>query len=105
MITGEICVKEFISVSDFLIKSGKVKIYKGYILAPKKVIDKLLLKNQYETIETKLQYWKRLHWIDTDENRYTKQVTMDGKRQRLVKIDIQVFQTLGILFAEILVEK
>ena len=60
---GDICVQEFVRVADFLLKSGKVRIHRGYILAPRNVIDRLLAKNQYETIETKLQYWKKLHWI------------------------------------------
>ena len=102
---GDICVQEFVRVADFLLKSGKVRIHRGYILAPRNVIDRLLAKNQYETIETKLQYWKKLHWIDADRDRFTKQVSIGGQRFRMVKIDIQVFQTLGVLFADILVEK
>lgn len=105
MIRGDICVQEFVRVADFLLKSGKVTIHRGYILAPRNVIDRLLAKNQYETIETKLQYWKKLHWIDADTDRFTKQVSIGGKRLRMVKIDIQVFQTLGVLFEDILVEK
>ena len=102
---GDVCVQEFVRIADFLLKSGKVTIQRGYILAPRNVIDRLLARNQYETNETKLQYWKKLHWIDADRDRFTKQVSIGGQRFRMVKIDIQVFQKLGILFEEILVEK
>lgn len=102
---GDICVKEFVSITGFLIGSGKAKIHKGFILAPRKIIDRLLSKNQYETIDVKLKYWKELHWIDADEKRYTKQVLIDGKRIRMIKIDVGVFQALSILFEEILGEK
>ena len=86
---GDVCVQEFVRIADFLLKSGKVTIQRGYILAPRNVIDRLLARNQYETNETKLQYWKKLHWIDADRDRFTKQVSIGGQRFRMVKIDIR----------------
>ena len=31
---GDVCVQEFVRIADFLLKSGKVTIQRGYILAP-----------------------------------------------------------------------
>ena len=54
---GDIRVQEFVRVADFLLKSGRVRIHRGYILPPRHVLDRPPDKNQYETIEITLQYW------------------------------------------------
>lgn len=100
--SGDTYVKEFLKISDFFISSKKVKIHKGYILVPRKIMDQFLLRNNYDTVENKLRIWKQLHWIDTDDGRNTKKVSLDGERVRVVKIDIKVFQTLAALFDEML---
>lgn len=93
-------ITEFIKITDFLIKSGKVKYEKGYVMVHKKILEQMLIKNNYDTVDNKLRIWKKLHWIDTDDNRFTKKVSMDGKRVRVVKIDSEVFQTLALLLDE-----
>lgn len=70
------------------------------MLVPRKLLDKLLEKNKYETVDNKLRVWKQLHWIDTDPDRYTKKVSYDGARIRVIKIDIQVSKTLAELFSD-----
>lgn len=97
---GNLLVKEFLNVTRFLIQSGKVQQQQGFLLVPRNALTKILNKNQYETEHTKLSYWKKLHWISTDEERFTKQVSVGGKRIRFILIDIKIFQALEFLFEE-----
>lgn len=96
---GNILVREFLSITSFLLQSGKIKQQKGFLLVPRKALNRLFNKNQYGTVNEKLLYWKQLHWISTDTERFTKQVLVGGKRIRFVMIDIQVFQALELLFS------
>lgn len=93
-------IEEFIALAGYLNSSGKVAVEKGYILIPRKMLDKLLDRNAYDTVENKLRIWKRLHWIDCDPERYTKKISRNGKRTRVVKIDIDVYLTLAFMFGK-----
>ena len=104
--SGTAYILEYIKIVDFVLKSGKA-IYTGrefrrYLLVPRQTLDQLMNKNQFDTIENKLEYWKQLKWIDTDGDRYTKKVTVNGKRIRMVKIDTAVYRALTELFDDLL---
>ena len=93
--SGNTYIEEFLGIAGFLARSQKVPIDKGYILVSRKI-----LENSYDTVENKLRIWKRLHWIDADPDRYTKKISRNGKRTRVVKIDLDVYYTLALLFSK-----
>lgn len=88
-------IEEFLAIAGFLEQSQKVPVRNGYLLIKRQVLEKMMDRNAYDTSENKLKVWKSLHWIDTDEERFTKKVSYEGKSVRLVKIDIGVYQTLA----------
>lgn len=98
--SGNTYIEEFLGIAGFLARSQKVPIDKGYILVSRKILDNMLNRNSYDTVENKLRIWKRLHWIDADPDRYTKKISRNGKRTRVVKIDLDVYYTLALLFSK-----
>lgn len=98
---GLVYIREFIAIADFLYNSDKAVKGRDYIGVPRDVINILLGKNAYDTADGKLQVWKRLRWIDTDPEHYTKKVSYNGKRIRVVKIQLVVFQTLKSMFSNV----
>lgn len=100
MNNGYTYIEEFLAICDFLSRSEKVPIERGYILISRQILDKILDKNAYDAVESKLRIWKRLHWIDTDPDRYTKKISRNGTRTRVVKIDLAVYHTLALLFGQ-----
>ena len=97
---GNTYIDEFLGIVGFLSHSQKVPIDKGYILVSRKILDNMLNRNSYDTVEQKLRIWKRLHWIDADPDRYTKKISRNGKRTRVVIIDMDVYYTLAFLFSK-----
>jgi len=95
---GNEYVQEFINIVGYLINSKKVPIRGDFLLVPKTIIEKMLQHNNFDTTDGKLRVWKNLHWIDCDERRMTKKVSIEGQRKRVVKLDIKVYQTLADLF-------
>ena len=96
--SGNTYIDEFLGIAGFLARSQKVPIDKGYILVSRKILDNMLNRNSYDTVDNKLRIWKRLHWIDAEPDRYTKQISRNGKRTRVVKIDLDVYYTMALLF-------
>lgn len=93
-----IYIQEFLEITRFLLKSGKVPVEKSYVLVTKDILSQLLSKNGYETVENKLKIWKRLYWISAEPGRYTKKVSKNGSTKRYIKIDEKVYITLEELF-------
>jgi hypothetical protein len=90
-------VKEFLAVSEYLLKSGKA-FQKGYYLfADRSDLTGLLNRNPYETAEKKLIVWRSLRWIAADDNHFTSRVKIDGKTVRRIKIDMSVHKMLTML--------
>lgn len=96
--SGNEYVQEFINITQYLLNSKKVPVRGEFILVPKEIIEKMLQHNNFDTPDGKLRVWKSLHWIDCDEGRMTKKVSIQGKRKRMLKMDIKVYQTLADLF-------
>lgn len=51
---GNTYIDEFLGVVGFLSHSQKVPIDKGYILVSRKILDNMLNRNLYDTVEQKL---------------------------------------------------
>lgn len=68
-----ILIREFLAICEFLEKNQS-HVHKGYLQVRKEIIEELLAKNLYETVDQKLKYWKTLGWISTEEKRLTKRV-------------------------------
>jgi DNA primase large subunit len=94
------CILEYLEITKFLIKSGKVPVEKGFILVTKDVLVQLLSRNGNETVENKLKIWNRLRWIDAEPGRYTKKVSRNGSSKRYVKIDENIYLTNNELFGK-----
>ena len=91
-------IQEFVALSTFLSNKEEIISGKGYVCVPRELLIRLLEKNSYDTADGKLQIWKQLHWIDTDPERYTKKISSNGKRIRVIKIDMTVVHTLDDMF-------
>lgn len=91
-------IEEFIAICDFLRKS-QIKAAKGFYIINKKDLEELLNKNKYNTSQDKLKIWKRLNWIETDQDRLTKRIynTNTGKYDSCIKISIMIYETLKLL--------
>lgn len=88
----EVLGKEFCGIINYLKEAGNDK-YKGFLLADKETIIKLLAHNGYETVDNKLKFWKALKWIDTDKNRYTKRVKQETK----IKLNLEIYEVISKL--------
>lgn len=87
-------INEFLAIVKYLEKNDKVTVKGGFIIAEKPLIIGILNKNEYEMAENKLIAWRGLGWIDTDTDRLTKRVSMNGKTVAAIKIKISVYETL-----------
>lgn len=88
----EVLGKEFCGIINYL-KEAVNDEYKGFLLADKETIIKLLAHNGYETVDNKLKFWKALKWIDTDKNRYTKRVKQETK----IKLNLEIYEVISKL--------
>lgn len=88
----EVLGKEFCGIINYLKEAGNDE-YKGFLLADKETIIKLLAHNGYETVDNKLKFWKSLKWIDTDKNRYTKRVKQETK----IKLNLEIYEVISKL--------
>lgn len=91
----EMYIREFIAIGKFLRLHGECR--KGRILVDKKDLENMLNRNKYDTAANKLNIWKRLHWILTeDDSRVTKRVyNSDTKKyQPKVVLDAGVLEQL-----------
>ena len=84
---------EFMAICDYL-KKHQVKCKKGYFIVDRQELEAMLDKNKYEPSKEKLQTWKRLNWIATDEDRLTKRFYQDGKYEAKIFICEQVYEEL-----------
>lgn len=91
-------LKEYIAICDHLIKL-QVKHKRGCYIIERALLDKMLDRNKYLPAKEKLQIWKRLNWIKTDEERLTKRFYQDGKYKAMVFICEDVYQELKRLNA------
>lgn len=88
-------IKEFIAITDYLIKNGRRTTLK-FLIVPKTEIEPLLDRNKFDTSLNKLKLWKSLNWIDVEDERVTRRVydSGSGKYIPCVKIYLQVYKTL-----------
>lgn len=89
-------IKEFLAITEYLTKSDRAKIAKGFLIVEKPIIIEMLNKNKYDTANNKLKIWKALNWIDAEDRRVTKRI-YDGKTKTYkpcIKIYLKVFETM-----------
>ena len=82
-------IKEYIAICDYLLRMDELR-NRGYIVISKNELVHLLKKNNYESPDNKLRYWKKLGWIRTESGRLTCRV--QGKR--MIKIVFKVYETM-----------
>lgn len=87
-------VEEFVKITEYLFKSQKYRVKKDFLIIEKKPLEALLNKNKYDTASNKLKIWKGLNWIDTETDRVTKRVYIDGNYVPCIKISLRVWKTL-----------
>lgn len=88
-------IKEFYAISKHLLENKEKAITtQRYIIVKKEILLNLLNQNMYEIASNKLKNWKKLNWIDTDEDRVTKRVTINKKTVAAIKIYLSVYEAL-----------
>lgn len=93
--------KEFVAIGSFLRANGK--LHRGCIIVERKQLEDMLNKNRYDTSLNKLHIWKRLKWIDTDQDgeHFTKRILCadpenpDAKQyKRMIKMELSILEQL-----------
>lgn len=79
-------VEEYTGIYKLLRKRESTVDKDGAIWVHKADLVGLLKKYAFATPGEKLQVWKRLKWIDAEDEHLTSRISIEGKRQRLVKI-------------------
>lgn len=90
-------VSEFVAVTTHCVEEQLGQQMKNEMYAVEKpVLCDILNENPYKDAAEKLAIWKRLHWIETDKNHYTKSVYISGIRthKRMIVLDLGVQKTL-----------
>lgn len=91
----KIYAKEFAAIVKYLLGNPEKATRKNkFLVVDKSLLTELLEKNNYEVSSKKLKVWKSLKWLDTDENRITKRVTVNGTVKAMIKINLSVYETL-----------
>lgn len=86
-------IKEFVAICEYL-KKNQVKRKYGCYIVDRAELEAMLDKNKYLPSRDKLQAWKRLNWIRTDEERLTKRFYHDGKYKAMIFVCENVFLEL-----------
>ena len=88
-------IKEFIAITEYLIRNGQKKTLK-FVIVSKAEIEPLLDKNKYDTALNKLKLWKALNWIDAEDERVTRRIhdKSSGKYIPCIKIYLKVYESL-----------
>lgn len=94
----EALAKEYTAVCAHLVKTD-CRQKRNYLIVEKAALEAMLDRNKYETASNKLKLWKRLHWIDADEDRLTKRVydKEKGGYASCVKLNLGVYDALKSL--------
>lgn len=79
-------VEEYTGIYRLLAEREDTVDKGGAIWVSKADLAGLLKKYAFATPKEKLQAWKRLKWIDADDEHLTSRISIDGKRRRMVKI-------------------
>ncbi len=87
-------IQEFIAITRWLERTENTIVRGNFIYVNKTNLIKMLEKNNYETAQNKLKVWRDLHWIETDPNRLTSRIRINGKIKTLVKINVKIYKTL-----------
>jgi hypothetical protein len=91
-------IKEYIEIVEFLKKVGgneELKVTQEYIFITRKRLEHLMQQfGNYDIPRSKLQIWKKLHWIEAPPNRLTNQIRVGEKRVQRVKIDRKIAEEL-----------
>lgn len=91
----KIYAKEFTAIVKYLLENPEKATRKNkFLVVDKSLLTELLEKNNYEVSSKKLKAWKGLKWLDTDENRVTKRVTVNGTVKAMIKINLSVYETI-----------
>lgn len=93
----ETYVREFCAIVGHLQNKGIGIQKKGFLFIEKNKLVEMLNKNAYETPLNKLLAWRDLGWIDADGEHLTRLVSVEGKRVRMVKINLTIFHRLEAL--------
>ena len=92
-------IREYIEIVRFLKKMQAEEIHKtsDAIYLPRAALERLLSQEPYglyDSLENKLKVWRDLKWIDAGAGRITTQLRVGKKRVPMIKIDLQVANTL-----------
>lgn len=90
-------IREYIEIVEFLKKreeNDELHITDKYIYITREKLESLLEQyGKYDETLTKLKIWKKLQWIEADDNRITNQLRLGKKRVQRVKINRKIAET------------
>ncbi len=86
-------IKEYVAICDYL-KRNQVKQKRGCYIVDRAELETMLDRNKYLPAKDKLKSWKKLNWIQTDEERLTKRFYVDGKYKAMIFVCESVYLEL-----------
>jgi len=90
-------MSEYCKVVSLLLENEKGILKANDLYAvDKDIIVKLLSQYKYDLVNNKLKVWRTLKWIQTDKNRFTKNVRIPHSEgfKRMVIIDLNIYYFL-----------
>jgi hypothetical protein len=90
----EIYVREFTGIVS-AIRRGEKGIVKGdFLFVSREILSVMLSKNDYDTVENKLKFWRDVHWIFAEDEHLTCKIVVEKQRVRMFKISLSAYQAL-----------
>jgi hypothetical protein len=97
MTLAEKYINEYTNITGYLLKTDKGIIKGNFLFFDKNLLLEWLGKNPYEDAITKLKMWRLARWIDTDEERLTTRIKVDGKYVRMIKINLSAYEFFNVV--------
>lgn len=93
----KIYMKEYCKIVSLLLEKEKGILKNNDLYAvDKDIILNLLSQYKYDLVNNKLKIWRTLKWIQTDKNRFTKNVRIPYSKafKRMIIIDLNIYYLL-----------
>lgn len=90
-------MREYCKIVSLLLENEKGILKTNNLYAvDKDIVVKLLSQYKYDLVNNKLKIWRTLKWIQTDKNRFTKNVRVPHSNsfKRMIIIDLNIYYFL-----------
>ncbi len=87
--------REFIGITKHLLEQPQPWVKDGRLLVPRETLIEMLDKHAYLTSTEKLTLWRKLHWIDAEQDHFTRRLRCDdGTVKRVIMLDLSAYEGL-----------